>query len=79
VVAFADDEGASVLASRIRGQFERFLHLKHAGLTVSVSYSMLQPFPRAVGSFTDGIVTSMATTLEAAITSHTLQAVVHHE
>jgi hypothetical protein len=79
VAAFADDAGASVLAGRIRGQFERFIHLKHAGLTVSVSYGMLQPFPRAVGASTDAIVTSMATTLEAAITSHTLQAVVHYE
>jgi hypothetical protein len=79
VAAFADDTGASVLVSRIRAQFERFLHLKHTGLTVSVSYSMLQPFPRAVGASTDAIVTSMATTLEAAITSHSLQAVVSHE
>jgi PAS domain S-box-containing protein len=76
VAAFADDTGASVLASRIRAQLERFLQLKHPGLTVSVSYHMLQPCPRAIDSSTEGIVTSMASALEAAITSHS-QAVVY--
>jgi PAS domain S-box-containing protein len=70
VAAFADDPGASVLVTRIRGQFERLLELKQAGLTLSVSHSMLQPVPRAVAASTDALVTSMATMLEAAIKSH---------
>jgi hypothetical protein len=70
VAAFADDTGASVLANRIRGQFERLLHLKQTGLTLSVSHSMLQPFPRDAGASTDAKVTSMATLFEEAIKSH---------
>jgi PAS domain S-box-containing protein len=71
VVAFTDEKGASVLANRIREQFQRLFRLKQPGLTVSVSYSMLDPFPPAIvdGSM-EHIVTSMATRLEEAIKSH---------
>jgi hypothetical protein len=79
VVAFADDAGASVLTNRIRGQFERLLHLKRTGLTLSVSYSMLPPFPRDGGASTEAIVTSMATTLEDSMKSHIIPAAVYHE
>ena len=79
VAAFADDRGASVLANRIRGQFERLLHLKQTGLVLTVSHHTLQPLPRTVGASMDTIVTSMATTLEAAITSHIFPAAVYHE
>jgi PAS domain S-box-containing protein len=79
VAVFADDTGASVLANRIRGQFERLLHLKQAALSLSVSYSMLQPIPRDVGASTERIVTSMATNLEQAIKSHTIRRAVSHE
>jgi hypothetical protein len=77
VAAFADEKGASVLANRIRQQFERLLHLKQTGLTVSVSYSLLEPFPRDVGASIENIVTSMATNLEASIKSHIISEVDH--
>ena len=79
VAAFADDANASVLANRIRGQFERILHVKHTGLTLLVSYSMLPPLPRDVGASMDTIVTGMASHLENAIKSHTLPGAVDHE
>jgi hypothetical protein len=77
--AFADETGASILANRIRGQFERFFGLKHTGLTVSVSHSMLPPLPREVGASVDTMVTNMATHLEDSIKSHTTPATVYHE
>jgi len=70
VAAFADETGASILANRIRGQFERLLQLKQTGLSLSVSYSMLRPLPRDVGASVEQVVTNMATHLEAAIKSH---------
>jgi hypothetical protein len=79
VAAFADDANASVLANRIRGQFERILHRKHPGLTLVVSYSMLPPLPRDPGASTDTLVIGMATHLENAINSHTLSGAVDHE
>lgn len=77
VAAFADEKGASVLTNRIREQFERLLHLKQTGLTVSVSYSMLEPFPRDVGASMESIVTSMATNLEESINSQIISEVYH--
>jgi PAS domain S-box-containing protein len=79
VAAFADDASAAVLATRIRGQFERLLHLKHTGLTLSVSYNMLPPLPWDAGDSVDTVVTSMAAHLEDAITSHTIPRAVDHE
>ena len=79
VAAFADEKGASVLANRIREQFERLPQLKQTGVTLSVSYSMLPPFPRDVGASTDVIVTSMATSLEESIKSHITSEAVYHE
>jgi hypothetical protein len=79
IAAFADDTGASVLANRIRGQFERLLHLKQTGLVLTVSYHTLPPLPRTVGASMDTIVTSMATMLESAIKSHPFSAAAHHE
>lgn len=69
VAAFADGAGATVLVHRIRGQFERLLHFKQRGLTLSVIYSVLQPSPRDAGASTENIVTSMATNLERSIQS----------
>ena len=72
IAAFADEKGASALANRIRQQFERVPHLKERGLTLSVSYRMLQPVPPEVGASLEHIVGSMATRLEESITSHIL-------
>ena len=68
VAAFADDKGASVLTNRIREQFDRLPHL-HAGRTLSVSYSMLQPCPRESGASVDRIVSLMTSHLEDSIQS----------
>ena len=67
IAAFADETGASVLANRIRGQFERLLEVKHPTLTLSVCYRMLQPLPQVVDASVDHVVTSMAAHLEASI------------
>jgi len=72
VAVFADDHGTSVLANRIRGQFERSLSLKQADLTLTVFYRMLTPFAREVGSSIDRAVASMAAQLERAIQFQTL-------
>jgi PAS domain S-box-containing protein len=79
VAAFADDASASVLATRIRGQFERLIQQKGNGLTVSVTHDMLPPFSQDAGVSTDTIVTHMATHLEDAITSHTIRGTAAHE
>ena len=77
VAAFADEKGASVLANRIRQQFEQLPHLKQTGLTVSVSYSMLAPLPQDVGASMENILTSMATSLEASVKSQIISEVDH--
>jgi two-component system sensor histidine kinase/response regulator len=72
VAVFADDHGTSVLANRIRGQFERSLSLKQAELTLAVFYRMLPPFAREVGSSIERAVSSMAVQLERATQFQTL-------
>jgi signal transduction histidine kinase len=79
VAAFADDPSASILATRIRGQFERLIQQKQNGLTLSVTYVMLPPLLRDVGASTDAIVTRMGAQLEDAIASHTIPGAVDHE
>jgi signal transduction histidine kinase len=71
VAVFADERGASVLANRIRQQFELLPRLKQAGLTLSVSYNMLESLPPDAGASADDIVTSMAMNLEESIKSQT--------
>jgi len=72
VAVFADEHGTSVLANRIRGQFERSPSLKQADLTLAVFYRILPPFAREVGSSTDHAVASMAAQLERATQLQTL-------
>jgi hypothetical protein len=79
VAAFADEKGASVLANRIRGQFERVLHLRQAGLTVSVSYSMLEPLTPEPDATVESLVTSMAVNLEESIKTHFISEESHRE
>lgn len=69
VAAFADERGASALANRIREQFEHHLHPQQTGLALSVSYTMLNPFPSDIGASAENLVTSMATNLEESIKS----------
>jgi two-component system cell cycle sensor histidine kinase/response regulator CckA len=79
VAAFADDKGASVLANRIREQFEHLPRLRQTGWNISVSYKMLPPIPRDAGASTDVLVTSMATRLEESVKSHITSEAVYHE
>ena len=69
VAAFADEKGASILARRIREQFECLPHLKRTDLTLSVTYTMLKTFPLEGGSSLENMVTTMATSLEESIKS----------
>ncbi len=69
IAAFVDEQGASVLATRIREQFDRLPHLKQTGLTVSVSYSLLEPFPPNAGTPTKGFATELVPVLDASTTS----------
>jgi len=77
VAAFVDEVGAFMLANRIKEQFDRLSDLKKTGLTVSVSYRMLEPFPSDMGASRRDIVTSMATSLEELIKE--ISEAVHHE
>jgi signal transduction histidine kinase len=72
VAAFADEKGASILAKRIRDQFDCIPHLKRTDLTLSVTYTMLKPFPLEGGSSLEKMVTTMATSLEESIKSQIL-------
>jgi PAS domain S-box-containing protein len=78
VAAFADEKGASALASRIREQFKHLPRLKRTGLNFSVSYTMLKPVSPEVGASPENIVASMATSLEESIRSKNVEAI-HHE
>jgi len=77
VAAFADDTSASILAHRIRGQFERLIELKRNGMALAVTYDILPPLLPDVGASPDAIVTRMAAHLEDAITSHTIPGAAH--
>jgi|GEM_PF-716290 len=70
VAAFTDDTGASVLADRIRTQFDRQTHLKRVGLSVDVSYRMLPWDAPEVGGTTESILACMTRMLESALKLH---------
>jgi hypothetical protein len=72
VAAFADEKGASILAKRIGDQFECIPHLKRMDLTLSVTYTMLNPFPQEGGEPLENMVTTMAASLEESIKSQIL-------
>ena len=67
VLAFADEKGATVLANRIREQFERLPRLNEAGLTLTVSHSMLNSFTRDDSTSVSDIVATLAANLEEKI------------
>jgi signal transduction histidine kinase len=79
VAAFADETGASVLAKRIRDQFECLPRLKRNDLTLSVTYTMLKTFPLEGGSSLENMVTTMAASLEESIKSQVLSEGIYHE
>jgi PAS domain S-box-containing protein len=70
VLAFADENGASVLVDRIREQFARQPRLTEDGIDLSISHTMLQPVPGPADASTEGIETAMATHVEAAIKAY---------
>ena len=67
VVVFANEQGAAVVAKRIRGQFERFERFKQAGLMFSVSYQFLSPVPAVVRVSLEDHVGKMAARIGEAI------------
>ena len=69
VATFTDRKGAASLVNRIETQFERSPRLKRAGLTVSVTYSMLASLPPDADAAVDQVVSRLATTLGEAITT----------
>jgi two-component system sensor histidine kinase/response regulator len=69
IAAFADAAGASVLANRIRGQFDRLRQANHGGPEVSVSCRMQELRPAEECSSPGAAVTGVARLLEAAIAS----------
>jgi len=72
VAAFADEKGASILAKRIGEQFEYIPQPKPADLTLSVTYTMLKPFPHEGREPLENMVTTMAASLEESIKSQIL-------
>jgi PAS domain S-box-containing protein len=79
VAAFADDVGASVLVNRIRSQFERHGRLDECGLTLSIAHKVLSTREDGKEMSADLLITTLASTLEAAIESEILTGAVHHE
>ena len=79
VAAFADDVGTSVLAHRIRSQFERYGHLDETGLTLTVAHTALLAREDATELSTDMLISSLISALETAIESQILQGAVQHE
>jgi PAS domain S-box-containing protein len=69
VVAFADEQGASVLSSRIREQLEGRPQLTGGGSTFTVSHTMLNPFVPEEGESEDESVAAFVADLEEAIRS----------
>ena len=69
LAAFADENGASVLGNRIREQFARLPVRTRNAMQVSVSFSMVAPFPPDPGDSVTDKVTSMARNLEASMNS----------
>ncbi|HMI58546.1 MAG TPA: HAMP domain-containing sensor histidine kinase, partial [Gemmatimonadaceae bacterium] len=78
VAAFADDVGTSVLANRIRSQFERYGHLEDTGLTLSVAHMALPRREDAAELSTDRLISTLVSVLETAIESQILLGAVHH-
>jgi PAS domain S-box-containing protein len=79
VAAFADDAGASVLASRIRSQFERYGRLDETGLTLSVAHTVLASREGGTELTADVLVATLVSSLETAIESQILLGAVQHE
>ncbi len=74
VLAFADEKGAAILASRIRDQFEHFPHLTQVFRNLKVTYSMLHS-PDGTGEISgDDIVNTLIENLEETIRGHDIEA-----
>jgi len=79
VTVFAMEQGANVLAKRIRGQFERLEHFRHAGLSLKVSCKFLGPIRNKVASLQECTAEEMAARIEALIISEIHSRSIHHE
>jgi PAS domain S-box-containing protein len=79
VAAFAGESGASVLAGRIRSQFERYGRLDETGLTFSVTHALLPSREGGTEVTSDVLVATLVSSLETAIDSQILLGAVQHE
>jgi PAS domain S-box-containing protein len=77
VMAFADDHGASVLADRIRDQFEQSPHLTHGRQNVSVSHSMMKSAALNEIMPVDEMVAALVGTLEETMRSKSVPSISH--
>jgi PAS domain S-box-containing protein len=77
VLAFADEKGATVLANRIREQFERLPHLNQEGRTLTLSQTMLNSFSSTRGMPMNDVVTALVSSLEESIGSQNTEKA-HH-
>ena len=79
IAAFADDVGTSVLANRIRSQFERYGRLDETGLTLAVEHTALPARVDPTDLSTDTLIATLVSALETAIDSQILLGAVQHE
>jgi PAS domain S-box-containing protein len=79
VAAFENEASVSLLANRIREQYERLPESGQSGLPLSVSYTMLKRLQPIPGASVENIVASMATYLEQSIKSEVFSKAAHHE
>jgi PAS domain S-box-containing protein len=76
VAAFSDARGATVLARRIREQFQRSSQLSKTDVACSVSYSILPPASPDDDPSTERLVASMAMNIEESIRARSIAEVV---
>jgi signal transduction histidine kinase len=79
VVVFADDQGAAVIAARIREEFGQLGTFTQAGLTLSLSYKFLGPTAIDPAASFGDTVGKMAARLAAQLKSETHTRSIHGE
>jgi signal transduction histidine kinase len=79
VAVFAREQGADVLARRIREQFGRIEHLRHAGLSLAVSWKFLSPLCHKSPGPAECSAEELATRIEQLIISEIHTRSTHYE
>ena len=70
LAVFADERGVSILADRLRGEFERAAHLRHPGTRLTVSCMMMPPPRTPAADAADDPLSAMSAVFEEAILQH---------